>query len=260
MHTHKDGNAIKYLTYTQNLVPNEGAGRVTTVVELDTNLLLVTNGWGNYVPFNTVYHVNTYLSDTNGVILAEKELLLNESGITKSIVTSDHKVLMTAGHYFPQTKWDMYLYKLLPNLDYDTLDTRLLTYDSLCPHAIVSDTIPLDCDIVVGIDEAFSNPARSSLQAYPNPSSGAVTLVLPECYLSQSSMGTLSVQTANYVWPNGKQLELTNLQGNTLKAMPWPDGQNAQTINLAGLAPGTYIARITNQDRALCQCTVMVVK
>jgi hypothetical protein len=260
VHTHKNGNALKYLTYTQNLVLNEGMGRVTTVVELDTNLLFLTNIWGNYVPFATVNHVNAYLSDTNGVVLAEKELMVNDQSITKTILTSDHKVLMTAGHYFSQTKWDMYLYKLLPNLDYDTLDTRLLTYDSLCPHAIVSDTIPLDCDIVVGIDEAFSNPAKSSLRAFPNPASGSVTLQLPECYLSHSSVGSLSVQTANYVWPNGKQLELVNMQGQTISLQPWPYGQTSLTFSLEGLAPGTYIARITHKGQALCQCNVMVVK
>jgi hypothetical protein len=45
---------------------------------------------------------------------------------------------------------------------------------------------------------------------------------------------------------------------NTQKAMPWPDGQTSQTINLAGPASGTYIARITHNGQALCQCNIRV--
>ena len=256
-----EGANLQYTTLDSTT--NGGGG--TTITWFEDSTLAIASGlqYANN-PDTTLAFI--WKVDTLGNILKSTQLFKTHwwgyVAPMDALVTFDKKLLLTgtfAKYTSGPAKEKIYLWKFNQQMEFDSVYTRPFTYDSLCPHAIVSDTIPLDCDIMVGIDEAFSNPARSSLQAYPNPSSGVVTLVLPECYLSQSSMGTLSVQTANYVWPNGKQLELTNLQGNTLKAMPWPDGQTSQTINLEGLAPGTYIARITNNGQTLCQCTVIVV-
>jgi hypothetical protein len=154
----------------------------------------------------------------------------------------------------------MYLYKLDEDLEYASFDPRVLTYDYLCPHPISSDTVPLNCDIIVGIDEVFTNPQKSRLQVFPNPATVEVNIVLPECYTEEYAFKNFTVKTARYQWPAIMQLQITDLMGRTVFSLPWSSGATRMKANISRLPQGMYLIRITSKDRELIQGKLQIVR
>ncbi|HOX78988.1 MAG TPA: hypothetical protein PLW31_13230, partial [Bacteroidales bacterium] len=67
------------------------------------------------------------------------------------------------------------------NLEDDTLYTQPMTYDSLCPYEIQSDTMDLDCDLFVDINELPTREEyESTVKISPNPAEDWVALTLPD--------------------------------------------------------------------------------
>jgi hypothetical protein len=96
------------------------------------------------------------------------------------IRTIDNKIV-AIGYFFVDGNWDIYLWKMNENLEDDTLSTQPLTYDSLCPYEIQSDTVDLDCGVFVNIDELPTKEEyESTIKIYPNPARDWVALTLPD--------------------------------------------------------------------------------
>ena len=82
---------------------------------------------------------------------------------------------------YVDTNWDIYMWKMNENLEDDTLYTQPLTYDSLCPYEIQSDTVLLDCGLFVHIDEIPTKEEyESTIKISPNPAREWAVLTLPD--------------------------------------------------------------------------------
>ena len=193
-------------------------------------------------------------------MINEKVIQENSSGIAKTIITSDSKLLMTAGHWFNSTtEWDTYLYKLTMDLEYDTVDTRPLVYDYLCPEAVKPmDTIFPDCDIIVGLEEPIHQAERYSLVATPNPASEQLTLTLPDRMMKEWESNGLSSRTLYYTLPDNLQLQFTDALGRMHQTLAVAKGTRQVTVDVSRWPAGVYLARLTGGSTVVADVKVVV--
>ncbi|HPM93107.1 MAG TPA: T9SS type A sorting domain-containing protein, partial [Bacteroidales bacterium] len=119
-------------------------------------------------------------TDTMGEIILQRRLIDDAYPPTSIIKSFDDKIL-AIGYYHVDSNWDIYLWKMNQDLEDDTLYTQPITYDSLCPYEIQSDTVALDCGLFVNIDELPTQEQyESSIKISPNPASDWVVLTLPD--------------------------------------------------------------------------------
>lgn len=256
--TLKNGTPAGSIVFLDHMVPFYGAGKVNSVVSLDTNLLYTTLAWGSGDPY--IGYANAQLSDTLGVLLKEQELMVN-GFLTKSILTSDRKIASVGGVYInAQYQLDAILYKFTDSLDLAPLDTRPLVYDSLCPHPIVSDTLKLDCGIIVGTNDLPLAAGRPGLQIYPNPAATRVRIQLPETWATEATWSGGIVQTVHYKWPKAMEVHFLDSGGHTLLTLPWPPGMSIFDAEISSLPQGLYVVRVTGNNRELTTGKVLVTK
>jgi len=136
-------------------------------------------------------------------------------------------------------------YKLTPNLDYDSVYTTPFTYDSLCPHPIVSDTIPLDdCQVViVGLDDAVKNPEKTKLHIYPNPAGEEITIELPQYLVRQNQGNGITATTTYFQWDRTR-LDILDLTGKLVFSQEIPKQQTLIKLNVSAWSTGLYLARV----------------
>jgi hypothetical protein len=152
-----------------------------------------------------------------------------------------------------------YLFKLNSNLEYDSIYTTPFTYDSLCPHPIVSDTIPLDdCQVVVvGLDDAEKNPEKAKLYIYPNPAGGEVTIEMPQ-YLVRKNQGNGITATTTYFQWDRCRLDILDLTGKLVFSDEIPKQQARVRVDISGWQPGMYLARIVFMNEVVASAKIMV--
>lgn len=172
-----DGNRIyrKYL-----LGDTIVGGGAESIAFLNDSILLTGISWRtNPINVDDGYSEIQKI-DTLGNIL-NRRLLLHENKPPKDIsLTFDNKILI-AGDYVVNYYWDIYFWKMNSNLEDDTLYTQALTYDSLCPYQIQSDTVDLDCSLFVNIDEIPTKEEyESTIKISPNPARDWIVLTLPD--------------------------------------------------------------------------------
>jgi hypothetical protein len=121
-----------------------------------------------------------YKTDTSGNLLLQR-LLLDDERAPTSIIKSFNSKILAIGTFYVDSNWDIYLWKMNTDLEDDTLYTQPITYDSLCPHEIQSDTVELDCGLFVNIDELPTKEQyESTIKISPNPARDWVVLTLPD--------------------------------------------------------------------------------
>ena len=102
------------------------------------------------------------------------------------------------------TSCKAYLVKLRNDLTFDSIYNQPITYDSLCPHPIASDTVSLsDCSTVTSIYDPKKDPEKAALQIFPNPAQEKVTIQLPEFLVKKSKSVSFSTTTIYYQWESG---------------------------------------------------------
>lgn len=160
----------------------EGAGSDALYLDEDSNFYIGVN-WTDD-PYLYSGYSDILKTDTNGNLKIQRRLvdnLLPPRAIKK---TFDSKIL-TLGFYVVDGNWDIYLWKMNTDLENDTLYTQPLTYDSLCPYEIQSDTVELDCGLFVNIDEIPTKEEyESTIKISPNPARDWVVLTLPDIFLT----------------------------------------------------------------------------
>jgi hypothetical protein len=208
----------------------------------DTNLIIGFS-WRNVsFPVDDGYS-EIFITDTLGNVLTRR-LLLNENTLPKRIIkTSDNKILVT-GNYVVDNNWDIYLWKMNANLEDDTLYTQPLTYDSLCPYEIQSDTVDLDCSLFVNIDEIPTKEAyESTIKISPNPARDWITLIFPE------NISSGHVELAIY-----------NIFGQeVVKKEVFPDNRTT-SLNISNLSSGIYIAVSKDQRKRIMKGKFVVTR
>jgi len=246
--TDKFGNEIGYTDLKENAV----VGIASTIDWFMDSTIAIGGGWKIQGGIDTQ---GVFKITKNGNILKTKELFESMWSFQDATVTIDNKLLLVAGLH--DDMWNSYAWKLTSDLEYDTIYTQPFTYDSLCPHPIASDTIPLDC-VIVGLDEPFQSPEISKLLIYPNPASDKVHIIIPEKLRIESSNPAFTINTVYYQW-NSALLEIYNLFGRRIYSKEIPKADKEVELDVSGWAGGNYILRLIYNNQTVCKEQLMVI-
>lgn len=180
-----------------------------------------------------------------------------------SLITGDDKIVvlgqrLTGNGTFPY-EW-FGLYKFNSNLDYDSIYTAPRTYDSLCPHPIISDTIPMpgNC-LTVSLPEAPKAGKTMQLKVYPNPANDFVTIDIPEYSVNTTKTGFSSYQLFRPL-TGEVQLSIINLSGQIVKTEKFDASERNHVIRFNTLTPGMYMLHLTQKGKFVAEGKVMVVR
>jgi hypothetical protein len=232
-----NGNPI----YMQFLMGDTISGGSASGIDYlnDTNLIIGI-AWKNASsPVQNFSEV--FLTDTLGNILIRR-FLLNEYNVPNIIMkTSDGKIIVS-GNYVTDGNWDIYLWKMNANLEDDSLYTQPLTYDSLCPYEIQSDTVDLDCGVFVKIDELPTKEYyESTIKISPNPARDWVALTLPDVVAGGKVELVVYDVFGREAWRHGGMEAWRHGSGEVLPV------NRSILLNVSGFAPGMYVAVILDQ-------------
>jgi hypothetical protein len=163
-------------------------GSSTPIASIDDSSLIIGVGWKKvYYPLDDGY-TEVFITDTMGNLKNRRQFFDHKYNSLQSIiVSSDHKIL-AAGNFVLDGNFDIYLWKMNDDLEDDTLYTQPITYDSLCPYEIQSDTVDLNCGVFVNIEEIPTKEEyESTVKISPNPARNWISLTLPD-NVSQGNM------------------------------------------------------------------------
>ncbi len=237
---------------TRDFFPSAQAGTAATIhIQNDTSLIIgvswLINGAGQLAMIKT---------DTLGNIIRQKDLPNpNNSGMTWSFKTFDNKIIVSGTDY-QGVNSRMELFKFNSDLEYDSVYTRQFTYDSLCPHPIVSDTIVPSCAIV-GIDEPFRNPGTTALKVYPNPAGSIVTVEFPKHLIVRQGKSLFGYTTVYESWKS-TTLEVYDLSGKKMFEKEIIKAQTTLEMNVSGWPRGMYYFRLSYNGHTVAGAKVVV--
>jgi hypothetical protein len=149
-----------------------------------------------------------------------------------------------AGFYFVDNNFDIYLWKMNADLEDDTLYTQPMVYDSLCPYQILSDTIDLDCDIFVNLEDIPTKEVyESTIKISPNPARDWALLTFPENFKNDHIYLTVYNTFGQEVIQ--KEVTITN---------------NMYTLETSGLPSGLYITICRDKKKNTARGKFVVVR
>ncbi len=216
-----NGNIITQFPLLGDTIVSGGSGALF----LDQDSILYTGITWMDDPYLYSGYCDILKTDTNGNLKIQKRLvdeLYPPNTITK---TFDSKIL-TLGFYVVDGNWDIYLWKMNNDLEDDTLYTQPLTYDSLCPYEIQSDTVELDCGLFVNIDEIPTKEEyESTIKISPNPARDWIILTFPDISL-----------------PKETEIIIYNLFGQEVMKSKVSTQNRMVTMNVSSLHSGVYLA------------------
>jgi hypothetical protein len=150
-------------------------GSADGIAKYNDSSLIVATTWNNGTTYSDVV-----ITDTIGNVL-NRRVLHHEFHPPKVVLKTINNKILAAGDYVQDNNWDIYLWKLNADLEDDTLNNQPITYDSLCPYPIVSDTIDYDCDLFVNIEELPTQEEyEQTLKIFPNPASEYLVIDLKQ--------------------------------------------------------------------------------
>jgi len=200
-------------------------GEAKSLCYYNDSTLLTGITWENQTIPSTDYFSEIFMLDTTGKVLNRK-LLLNEEHAPQSIIKTFNNKIIVSGHYVVDGNRDIYMWKLNSDLEIDTLYTQPLTYDSLCPHQILSDTVDLDCCLFVNIDEIPTKETyESTIKISPNPARDWIALTSPD--------------NVSY---GGLELDIYNIFGQEVMKVSVVPQNRAVSLKVSNLSSGFYLA------------------
>jgi hypothetical protein len=216
------GNEISRLLLMGDTVASSGGG---SILAINDTTLISGIVWNDLGFPNEIQHSEVFKTDTLGNLKQRRLLLYEDEGPTILKLTSDNKIIV-AGDYVVDNNWDIYLWKMNSQLEDDTLYTQPLTYDSLCPYKILSDTVDLDCSLFVNIDEIPTKEEyEAKIKISPNPAVDWIALTFPD----NVSLGNVEVVIYNLF---GQEV---------MKASVVPQNRTV-SLNVSNLSSGFYLA------------------
>ncbi len=201
----------------------EAEGNPTMETMSDTNLF-------NYISFNNYIQYTDFITPYSLYKTSDK-LLSNST--------------------FKQTgNWDIALSKLNLNLEYDTLDPGIYTYDNLCtsPGLPQSGFIYLDdCDIFTGVDipspeEYYAGLQTIPVKTFPNP----------------ASQGTITFEFENTKHHTNIELKCFGIYGKEVFKDKVYRHQGKSIVDIGGWQKGMYIAVVYSNGLPVGQCKFVV--
>jgi hypothetical protein len=182
-------------------------------------------------------------TDTNGNLKTQRRLVDCLRPPDAIIKSSDNKIL-TLGTYYLDGNWDIYFWKMNTNLEDDTLYTQPLTYDSLCPYQILSDTVDLNCGVFVNINEIPTKEEyESTIKIWPNPATDWITLTLPD-NISREIM----------------KLAIYNIFGQEVFKKEINPSNRIISLNVSSLSSGLYVAVCKDQQNRMLKGKFVMVR
>jgi hypothetical protein len=164
-------------------------------------------------------------TDTNGNLKVQRRLVDAPYAPNTIIKSSDNKIL-TLGTFYLDGNWDIYLWKMNTDLEDDTLYTQPLTYDSLCPYEIQSDTVELDCGLFVNINEIPTKEEyESTIKISPSPARDWIVLTFPDISLSKET-----------------DIVIYNIFGQEVMKSSVVPRDRTVSLNISTLSVGVYLA------------------
>jgi len=235
-----DGDSIaSYRVYDDSL---SLGGRIKTLRLFDDTTLIAGTQFG-FTTSDNWWSLNK--TDTLGNVLMqrkEEEHLI----FTQSQLTFDKKIVMLGASVstYPIYPQMIGLYKFNSNLEYDSIYTMPRTYDSLCPHTIVSDTIPMpDNCIYVSLPEEPKVGELQPLKLYPNPASDYVSIELPEYAVTSDKNGVLT--ESRYRPIKGEcDLEVYDINGKRIYNETLEAAGRNHVIITSGWGTGIYLVEL----------------
>jgi hypothetical protein len=197
--------------------------------------------------------------DREGNILDERDsLLINVPYPADATVTFDDKIVfVVTTTYTNNNGFDIVMYKLNSNLEYDSIYNQPFEYDYLCPHPIVPDTIDLDCSIVVNLDEEESEPSPS-LTIKPNPANSEVSIIFPEYYKSEINRNGITTTKIRYLNSLETKIEIYDLTGSLTKTINNSMGTKEIVLNVEDWNKGMYMIRLMSGNEIIAEGKMVV--
>ncbi len=184
------------------------------------------------------------LLDTLGNIIKQKCLLEQGGYVAWMDKTFDGKLLYMTKTWDENDEFDVYLYKLNQELEYDSVYTQPFDYDYLCDHPIEEDTLDMeDCNLWLDAGPILRQE-KPEMKVYPNPAKDYVVIRLPE-YYSVSFQGEVFKTThTNYNYQKNAVLQAFNLNGLLMHEEQLQTSQSQSTLNVTTWPKGMYVARL----------------
>lgn len=204
--------------------------------------------------FDALGYGSLQKNDSLGNFIDEAILPVDFTTVIEDICpTHDDKLLISA-LYTPD---DVMLIKYNQNLEYDSLNTEPIVYDSLCPTTINSGTIELACNVITGLINQ-SDKEISRLTLAPNPATDYTVIYLPETIETDNQQGSFNVTSFRSDYVKNLTLQVINLYGQTVLSKPWPDNIKEQVLSVSGWSPGLYLIQIHNSSKILSTGKLLV--
>ena len=253
-----DGDTLEKIPFNDT-IPGFIAGQINTMHHYNDTTLIIGSQFFDSPESN---HWALNIADTLGNRknrIYEKENFI----FTNTIITNDKKILVVGvqGSTNGSFPYDWFsLYKFNMNLEYDSIYTMSRTYDSLCPHPIVSDTIPMPgiCTFV-SLPEPVNKSDLLQIKVYPNPASEYVTIEIPEFSVSTTKGGYVTQQQFRPL-TGEVQLSIIDLSGQIVKTEAFDASERNHVIKVNMLTPGMYMLHLTQKGKFVAKGKVMVVR
>ena len=218
----------------------------------DTNLVM----FGGWLISNIESNV-VIKTDTLGILRKTLEFPQMTNTFTSAAKTSDNKFI-SVGNDATGGTWKIYAVKVNSDLEYDSIYSYPYTYDSLCPHAIVSDTIDPDCEnVYVGVEEPFKNPETTRLKIWPNPARDRITIEMPKYLVVRNTTSTIPSTTVYHQWGTVK-LEVYNLNGLMVYDREVPRAEKDVSLDVSTWTKGIYFFRLVYNKQTVAGEKVIV--
>lgn len=238
--------------YSVDLINNSYLGMANQIIPINDTNLIVGVAWSLN---NGPGPVGLIKIDTLGNSKADITFLNSETpmaGLAKSI---DNKFLSVITNYTPSAH--IYAWKVNSNLQLDSNYTKSYLYDSLCPYQINSDTIELNCDIIVDVSNLIIHPETATLVVNPNPASSALTVEFPQ-YLNINSVNSgIPNTTTLYSWYETK-LEIFNVNGVKVLQKIIPKEQQKLDLEVDNWSRGLYLFRLQYNNITVAMKKVLI--
>lgn len=195
-------------------------------------------------------------TEIDGSLISETILPVDFTSVVYDICpTSDQKLFLSATHLLNES--DFMVIKYNQDLQYDSTYTRHINYDTLCPDAITSGTIQMNCDVVTGTDDYVISEKRV-LDIYPNPTDTYCVVKLPEFFSEEKQYGLLTRTSSKSDYVKNCNLQVYDLNGELVYQRLWPDHSKEQLLNTKHWKPGMYIVRITKDNKLIVSGKILV--
>jgi hypothetical protein len=225
-------------SYNKDVLIHIFEGKVGTGVMVDDTTLIMIS-CRTVASYNSG---NAFLkTDTLGNLKDSMNLPNTSSAIYAMAKTSDNKFITIATDC--PNNCHIVAYKVNSDLQWDSIYTHQYTYDNLCPHSIVSDTIDPNCQLVVNVEEPLTNPGTCQIKVFPNPADERLTVVFPKYLQIMDNSPPVKSTTIYHQW-NKSALEVYSMNGEKIFQKDIPKDQTQLEMNVSTWPRGMYFFRL----------------